>query len=87
MVGPKKKNYESSFSGKLEAQDLSSGFSFSLEFLDSNIHPKSPVQIVESWNVGYVHTHSCLFLIYSIKVYKYLSTDTLGFEGNGGVFL
>ena len=46
------------------------------------------VQILESWNLGFVHTHSCLCLTYSNKVYKYLETDTFGyFGGNGGVFL
>ena len=41
-----------------------------------------------SWNLGFVHTHSCLGLTYSNKVYKYLETDTFGyFGGNGGVFL
>ena len=41
-----------------------------------------------SWNLGFVHTHSCLCLTYSNNVYKYLETDTFGyFGGNGGVFL
>ena len=47
------------------------------------------VQILESWNLGFVHTYPCLGLTYSNKVYrsKYLE-NTFGYlGGNGGVFL
>ena len=47
------------------------------------------VQILESWNLGFVHTRSCLGLTYSNKVYKYKYLEnTFGhLGGNGGVFL
>ena len=47
------------------------------------------VQILESWNLGFVHTYPCPGLTYSNKAYRYKYLEnTFGYlGGNGGVFL